>query len=318
MRERRLEDSRSLIARYCRRLYSSGGAEPPGPPQVVWECQWLPRTDSSGPHWLTASEYGDTEDGLRDKVGRLALLLQLSHRTIIYSGAGISSAAGIATAARTGGQLNDLTTDAEPTLTHRALTQLRRAGLVRDWIQQNHDGLPQKAGYPQEDVVEVHGSWYDPSNPVVCYDGTVRRDIFQRMKEARREADLVLVIGTSLSGLNCDSVATQAADRSLDGVSLGTVIINLQQTEKDGISSLRVFSETDQVFKLVLEKLGLTLDEEKLWQTPSRTRVEAPYNKIGQKSSRLRTMLDLSPGQKIRLNPYHNCQGTRLCDTVTL
>ena len=244
-------------------------------------------------------------------MGRLVLLLQLSHRTVIYSGAGISSAAGIATAARTGGQLTDLTTDAQPTLTHRALAQLRSAGLVSDWIQQNHDGLPQKAGYPQEDVVEVHGSWYDPSNPVVCYDGTVRRDIFQRMKEARREADLVLVIGTSLSGLNCDSVATQAADRSLDGDSLGTVIINLQQTEKDGIASLRLFAETDLVFKLVLETLGLRLDEEKLWQTPSRIRVEAPYNKIGQKSSRLRTMLDLSPGQKIRLNPYHNCQGRR-------
>ena len=278
---------------------------------MLWECEWLPRTDSSGPHWLTASEYGDSEGRLREKVGRLAQLLQLSQRTIIYSGAGISSAAGIATAARTGGQLTDLTTDAEPTLTHRALAELRRAGLVSHWVQQNHDGLPQKAGFPQEDVLEVHGSWYDPSNPVVCYDGTVRRDIFQRMKEARREADLVLVLGTSLSGLNCDTVATQAADRSLDGDSLGSVIINLQQTEKDGIASLRVFGETDHVFRLLVETLGLTLDEEKLWQTPSHVRVEAPYNKIGQKSSRLKMMLDLSPGQKIRLNPYHNCQGRR-------
>ena len=107
----------------CRRLYS-GGEDQPGAPEVVWECPWLPRTDSSGPHWLTATEFGDTEEGLRDKVERLSLLLHLSHRTIIYSGAGISSAAGIATAARTGGQLNDLTTDAEPTLTHRALAQL--------------------------------------------------------------------------------------------------------------------------------------------------------------------------------------------------
>ena len=59
------------------------------------------------------------------------------------------------------------------------------AGLVSDWVQQNHDGLPQKAGYPQEDVIEVHGSWYDPANPVICYDGTLRRDVFSRMKQAQ-------------------------------------------------------------------------------------------------------------------------------------
>ena len=59
------------------------------------------------------------------------------------------------------------------------------AGLVSDWVQQNHDGLPQKAGYPQEDVIEVHGSWYDPANPVICYDGTLRRDVFSRMKQVQ-------------------------------------------------------------------------------------------------------------------------------------
>ena len=69
------------------------------------------------------------------------------------------------------------------------------------------------SGYPQEDVVEVHGSWYDPANPVICYEGTLRRDVFTRMKEAKFSADLVLVIGTSLSGLNCDKVAMEASDR---------------------------------------------------------------------------------------------------------
>lgn len=28
-------------------------------------------------------------------------------------------------------------------------------------------GLPQKAGFPQGLINEVHGSWYDPSNPGV-------------------------------------------------------------------------------------------------------------------------------------------------------
>jgi len=46
------------------------------------------------------------------------------------------------------------------------------------------------------------------------------------------------VLGTSLSGLNSDRVAKDPAKRSLQGRSLGTVIIDLQQTQQDGISSL--------------------------------------------------------------------------------
>ena len=34
-------------------------------------------------------------------------------------------------------------------VTHRVLAALQKAGLLHGWIQQNHDGLPQKAGFPQ-------------------------------------------------------------------------------------------------------------------------------------------------------------------------
>ena len=103
-------------------------------------------------------------------------------KTVIYSGAGISTSAGIGQAARgnskmTGGK----TTDAQPTLTHLVLAALKQVGLVHVWIQQNHDGLPQKAGWPQEDIIEIHGSWYDPSNPVVCYDGSLKTDLFTKV-----------------------------------------------------------------------------------------------------------------------------------------
>ncbi len=56
------------------------------------------------------------------------------------------------------------------------------------------------------------------------------------MEHDAQTADLVLVIGTSLGGLNADQVASNAADRSqinkpylgANGGALGTVIINLQ------------------------------------------------------------------------------------------
>ena len=45
-----------------------------------------------------------------------------------------------------------------------------REGLLHGWVQQNHDGLPQKAGFPQERINEIHGSWYDPGNPATSPD----------------------------------------------------------------------------------------------------------------------------------------------------
>lgn len=161
-------------------------------------------------------------------------------------------------------------------------------------------------------MVEVHGSWYDPANPVICYEGTLRRDVFTRMKEAKYSADLVLVIGTSLSGLNCDKVAMEASDRSLEAEALGSVIINLQQTEQDGVSSLRIFANIDDVFRALLQELDLSIDETILWKDPPNTRVTVPYNRNGVRSHRLRMIIDLTAGNKIRLYPGHNCQGIHI------
>merc|ERR1719388_180153 len=103
----------------------------------------------------------------------------------------------------------------EPTVAHRVMAELNEQGLLHGWVQQNHDGLPQKAGYRQEDINEIHGSWFDPSNPVVLYSGSLRGDLCYDMQTWARTADLVLVLGTSLSGLNADQCVTKAAGRSL-------------------------------------------------------------------------------------------------------
>ena len=129
------------------------------------------------------------------------------------------------------------------------------------------------------------------------------------MKEAADTADLVVVLGTSLSGLNSDRVAKDPAKRSLQGRSLGTVIINLQQTQQDGISSLRIFSQTDQVFTALLNKLGIPLQPEPVF--PPRNKALIPYDRNGKLSLTKSMYLDLSDNQKIILNPGHNCQGSK-------
>ena len=180
---------------------------------------------------------------------------------VIYSGAGISASV-IGQAARSGSikvGFRPNTLAARPTPTHLALRALERAGFVQSWQQQNHDGLPQKAGYPQGKINEIHGSWYDPCNPVVKYTGSLHERAFPWMSRDAATADLTLVLGTSLGGLTADCVATDPANRSQSGMALGAVCINLQQTDQDGIMSLRVFEKTDVVMLLLLRELGIEI-----------------------------------------------------------
>merc|ERR1711904_565913 len=218
---------------------------------VTWKSDQKPRKDHHAPDWLTASEFQDDSGVVEEKCQQLADLLRISKKTVLYTGAGISASV-VGQAALSGQNKVGWKPDkmkAKPTFTHHALGFLGRQGIIHSWVQQNHDGLPQRAGFPQECINEIHGSWYNPSNPVVKYSGTLHDRAFPWMQEDAETADLVLVLGTSLGGLNADQVATNAAERSLvsRGGALGTVCINLQQTEVDGYMTLRLFGKSDDI-----------------------------------------------------------------------
>mmetsp|Transcript_30335 Transcript_30335/g.44853 ORF Transcript_30335/g.44853 Transcript_30335/m.44853 type:complete len:202 (-) Transcript_30335:505-1110(-) len=199
------------------------------------------------------SEYRDGEEVMEEKIDRLAELLLLSKKTVVYSGAGISVTAGIGQASRgSNSRRRYLTTTASQTFTHHAIAALTKQGLIHGWVQQNHDGLPQKAGFPQESINEIHGSWYDPSNPVVLYSGSLRGYECDWMQKEAETADLALVLGTSLGGLNANQVATATAERSRKNRVLGMVLIDLQQTSHDGKASLRIFGRSDDVLAALL------------------------------------------------------------------
>ena len=102
-------------------------------------------------------------------------------------------------------------------------------------------------------------------------------------------------------------VVEKPSERSLDGMALGSVIINLQQTIQDGKSSIRIFAETDKVMKGLLDVFGIALPNIPRKVIPAQ-RALVPYDSKGCKSDTEKTWLDLSKGQKIRLNPNHNCQ----------
>lgn len=189
-------------------------------PQVVVKSDKVARPDRGT---VTASEYQEDNNVLQDKVKLLSILLKNSTNCCAYTGAGISTASGIkdyASKAEGSVALTSLPKiehnhDAQPTFSHHALTALHFAGFLRHWIQQNHDGLPQKAGFPQECINEIHGAWFDPANPVIKMEGSLREDLFQWLQEWAGKADFCLVLGTSLVGMNADQIAVQTAKRCI-------------------------------------------------------------------------------------------------------
>mmetsp|Transcript_109886 Transcript_109886/g.309936 ORF Transcript_109886/g.309936 Transcript_109886/m.309936 type:complete len:400 (+) Transcript_109886:197-1396(+) len=217
---------------------------------------------------MTASEYLDTEVVLRAKAAALVRLLSSARKCVLFTGAGLSTSAGISDYASqaeeslsgVGGSGTTAPRSpmlAQPTHAHRVLVALWKAGHVFRWIQQNHDGLPQKAGLPQEAINEIHGAWHAPDNPVIPMSGKLRDDLFGDMVDCAETADLTLALGTSIAGMNADRAVTSPAARAARGEALGSVIVGFQQTSQDRESTLRVFAGCDALLALVAELMNL-------------------------------------------------------------
>jgi NAD-dependent SIR2 family protein deacetylase len=261
---------------------------------------------------IKANEYLDSPEVLEAKMTIVAQLIRKSKLLTAYTGAGLSKASGIpdyATKAKTtvvNTPKLKSNLDAQPTYAHHILTEMERAGYLKHWVQQNHDGLPQKAGFPQEKINEIHGAWFDPSNPVVQFSGKLRGDLFDWMADIENKIDLCLCLGTSLSGMNADRTARTPAKKSLkkQGGALGTVIINLQQTPLDDKCVIRVWAKLDDAFRLLAEKLEIDADPVPFsWRKKigKKNVFIVPYDAEGRKSDTCKMEWDLRPGAEVRV-----------------
>jgi NAD-dependent SIR2 family protein deacetylase len=265
---------------------------------------------------------------LRLKIAALADLIKRSHHFVAYTGAGISTSASIgdyaskaknSLALRAKGPERKSGLSAEPTFAHHTLVALYRAGYLKHWIQQNHDGLPQKAGFPQAAINEIHGAWFDPSNPVVPMEGTLRSDLFQWLDEEIRQADLTLAVGTSLCGMNADRAVSAVGKRAMKRQQgLGAVIVGFQQTRLDDVAALRIYANIDEVMMLLAAELALDVKlQQYVPQFPPEALKEphvfyVPYDSTGQPHRRRRTTLNLTLGAHIMLTagPGKGFRGT--------
>ena len=124
-------------------------------------------------------------DTARD-IEALRRLLEVSHRVVVFTGAGISTESGIPDYRSPGGiwtkytpvdfqdfmrsedmrreawrrklATHDAVAEAEPSRGHRAVAELVRRGTVVCVITQNVDGLHQRSGIADDRIVELHGN----------------------------------------------------------------------------------------------------------------------------------------------------------------
>jgi len=136
-------------------------------------------------------EYFDAPDVFERKIDQLVAWVRASKHMIAFTGAGISTSAGIPdfrsglnTVLETGAGAWTLraamaedassallkqnlakqralkvgTLNAIPTPTHMALVELQKQGYLKFLISQNTDGLHRRSGFPPEHLAELHGN----------------------------------------------------------------------------------------------------------------------------------------------------------------
>ena len=123
----------------------------------------------------TIRERYDSPAELAKKVDLLAALVRRSKHMVAFTGAGISTSAGIHDFRGPNGKwtreakgLQPLrgvnTVSALPTPTHMSLVELQKLGVLKYLISQNCDGLHRRSGFPAANISELHGN----SNIEIC------------------------------------------------------------------------------------------------------------------------------------------------------
>jgi mono-ADP-ribosyltransferase sirtuin 6 len=122
-------------------------------------------------------EHYDPPNVLSDKVDRLAAMVRNSKHFVVFTGAGISTSAGIPDFRGPTGkwtrQAQGLPpvkgvslVSAYPTSTHMVLVELYNRGVLKYLISQNCDGLHRRSGLPAAAISELHGNcWVE-----ICED----------------------------------------------------------------------------------------------------------------------------------------------------
>ncbi|KAF0894513.1 hypothetical protein E2562_039439 [Oryza meyeriana var. granulata] len=247
-------------------------------------------------------EIFDSPELLHKKIEELAVMVRESKHLVVFTGAGISTSSGIPdfrgpkgvwTLQHAGKGVPDASLPfhrAVPSLTHMALVELEKAGLLKFVISQNVDSLHLRSGLPREKLAELHGNSFKEICPnckkeylrdfeietiglkdtprrcsdkncgarlkdtVLDWEDALPPEEMDAAKEQCQTADLVLCLGTSLQ-------ITPACNMPLLSLKNGgrVAIVNLQATPKDKRASLVIHGLVDKVIAGVMYMMNVRI-----------------------------------------------------------
>lgn len=245
-------------------------------------------------------EVFDSPDVLKKKCQTLAQLLREAKRPCFLLGAGISSPVLPTFRGKHGlwtkqGHKNELASakvsdGIQPTLAHRGLVALEKAGFVYHVATQNYDDLSSRSGFPSHKLSELHGNIFtetcdscqtvfhrdfevpkdDSENHEtgrLCEDcGGILRDSiihfdedlpFHQLKMANAKfvgSDLTIVLGSSLKVEPAASLPFKAKRRQRNA-NPKACIVNLQETSYDDEADLLIRGTCDGVIDALAKEL---------------------------------------------------------------
>ena len=244
-------------------------------------------------------EFFDTEEKVKTVVEQLAKLIKQSKHVVVYTGAGLSTPAGIPdfrgpngvwTLEAQGKEVDFLENFKLPTFSHMAIKKLIDEDLVKFIVSQNVDGLHLKSGIPIEKIAELHGNLnkeYCKTCHKVYYRGfDTCEDTDDHITSRKciecnvRLYDTIIDFGECLSedelaraqenSIKCDlAIVLGSSLRVPPAAKLPVlkkkegklVICNLQKTPLDNKADLLVHTKIDYLMNLLMSRLGLEVPD---------------------------------------------------------
>ncbi|KAL8866493.1 MAG: hypothetical protein Q9174_006274 [Haloplaca sp. 1 TL-2023] len=217
---------------------------------------------SSAPK-VAGKEHHEALDSINRKAQILTAHIRKSKHLIAFTGAGISTSAGIPDfrgpdgvwTLKRQGRMRDLkavnTVKAIPTPTHMALVELQNRGILKYLVSQNCDGLHRKSGVLPKCSL-CGGVLHDS---IIHFGESLPAQPVNRARDHAKKADLCLVLGSSLTVTPANEIPEMVVQKRSGKL----VICNLQDTPIDHLCETRIHCPTDKLMMRLMENLGLPI-----------------------------------------------------------
>ncbi|KAH8658121.1 NAD-dependent deacetylase sirtuin-7 [Xylariales sp. PMI_506] len=242
-------------------------------------------TGEAPPH-ISSEERSESSEVVAQKALALADLIKNSKHFIAFTGAGISTTAGIPdfrgpqgiwTLEQQGiphdGKFATTSPGAIPTPAHMALVELQNRGILKHVVSQNVDGLHGESGVSPDAISELHDfnavSTHDTSthdhrtgrkcafcnedllDSIVGFWEDLPEAALNMAEEHAAKADLCLVLGSSLTVSPANEIAAEVGHKRRSKL----VVCNLQDTPVDSLADIRIYTDTDNLMIQIMQAL---------------------------------------------------------------